>query len=73
MLGSSAGINNSWVQLMLKVDIPKVKLDQQITLYIYVGESGYASSSTANNTKSGFNGGGKGYLNQQVMGNVNPD
>ncbi|MDS6292638.1 glycine rich domain-containing protein, partial [Clostridioides difficile] len=28
----------------------------------------FASSSTSNNTKSGFNGGGKGYLNQQVMG-----
>ncbi|MCJ0168893.1 hypothetical protein J0W39_19400, partial [Clostridioides difficile] len=46
----------------------EITLKKQTTLYVYVGESGFASSSTSNNTKSGFNGGGKGYLNQQVMG-----
>ncbi|HBG4832292.1 TPA: hypothetical protein KQE96_002977 [Clostridioides difficile] len=68
--GSSGGINNSSWYTDAKGGYSKgeITLKKQTTLYIYVGESGYASSSTANNTKSGFNGGGKGYLNQQVMG-----
>ncbi|CCL09117.1 conserved hypothetical protein [Clostridioides difficile E16] len=68
--GSSGGINNSSWHTDAKGGYSKgeITLKKQTTLYIYVGESGYASSSTANNTKSGFNGGGKGYLNQQVMG-----
>ncbi|MCC0686214.1 glycine rich domain-containing protein [Clostridioides sp. ZZV14-6345] len=68
--GSSGGINNSSWDTDAKGGYSKgeITLKKQTTLYIYVGESGYASSSTNNNTKSGFNGGGKGYLNQQVMG-----
>lgn len=68
--GSSGGINNSSWYTDAKGGYSKgeITLKKQTTLYIYVGESGYASSSTNNNTKSGFNGGGKGYLNQQVMG-----
>ncbi|MDN9522161.1 hypothetical protein KLL44_15410 [Clostridioides difficile] len=68
--GSSGGINNSSWHTDAKGGYSKgeITLKKQTTLYVYVGESGYASSSTANNTKSGFNGGGKGYLNQQVMG-----
>ncbi|HDG7528022.1 TPA: glycine rich domain-containing protein [Clostridioides difficile] len=68
--GSSGGINNSSWYTDAKGGYSKgeITLKKQTTLYVYVGESGFASSSTANNTKSGFNGGGKGYLNQQVMG-----
>ncbi|WP_227866636.1 glycine rich domain-containing protein [Clostridioides sp. ES-S-0190-01] len=68
--GSSGGINNSSWHTDAKGGYSKgeIILKKQTTLYIYVGESGFASSSTSNNTKSGFNGGGKGYLNQQVMG-----
>ncbi|MCC0718365.1 glycine rich domain-containing protein [Clostridioides sp. ZZV14-6105] len=68
--GSSGGINNSSWYTDAKGGYSKgeITLKKQTTLYIYVGESGYASSSTNNNTKSGFNGGAKGYLNQQVMG-----
>ncbi|UWD47709.1 glycine-rich protein [Clostridioides difficile] len=68
--GSSGGINNSSWYTDAKGGYSKgeITLKKQTTLYIYVGESGFASSSTSNNTKSGFNGGGKGYLNQQVMG-----
>lgn len=68
--GSSGGINNSSWYTDAKGGYSKgeITLKKQTTLYIYVGESGYASSSTNNNTKSCFNGGGKGYLNQQVMG-----
>ncbi|HFS8882422.1 TPA: glycine-rich protein [Clostridioides difficile] len=68
--GSSGGINNSSWHTDAKGGYSKgeITLKKQTTLYVYVGESGFASSSTSNNTKSGFNGGGKGYLNQQVMG-----
>ncbi|EGT4117164.1 hypothetical protein C4071_00180 [Clostridioides difficile] len=68
--GSSGGINNSSWYTDAKGGYSKgeITLKKQTTLYVYVGESGFASSSTSNNTKSGFNGGGKGYLNQQVMG-----
>ncbi|MBY1316547.1 hypothetical protein KWV91_05795 [Clostridioides difficile] len=68
--GSSGGINNSSWYTDAKGGYSKgeITLKKQTTLYVYVGESGFASSSTSNNTKSGFNGGGKGYLNQQIMG-----
>ncbi|MDM0360582.1 glycine rich domain-containing protein [Clostridioides difficile] len=68
--GSSGGINNSSWHTDAKGGYSKgeITLKKQTTLYVYVGESGFASSSTSNNTKSGFNGGGKGYLNQQIMG-----
>ena len=68
--GSSGGINNSSWHTDAKGGYSKgeITLKKQTTLYVYVGESGFASSSTSNNTKSGFNGGGKGYVNQQVMG-----
>ncbi|EQI27513.1 glycine rich domain-containing protein [Clostridioides difficile] len=66
--GSSGGINNSSWHTDAKGGYSKgeITLKKQTTLYVYVGESGFASSSTSNNTKSGFNGGGKGYLNQQL-------
>ncbi|MCC0701537.1 hypothetical protein IC213_00485 [Clostridioides sp. ES-S-0049-02] len=68
--GASGGINNSSWDTNARGGYSKgeLTLNKLTTLYVYVGETGFASSSTSNNTKKGFNGGGKGYLNQQVMG-----